>query len=114
MLPLVAFLALVGVGVGAYMFYAGNKVRSSQDSFFHLEVMVSIPWYASDSWRRLSRDKYLWQEAFRRASLRDFSSHRGHYRDAMQCDGIFLKNVRAEGVLTLSLGVPLINCDGFL
>lgn len=26
-LPLVAFLALVIVGVGAYMFYAGNKVR---------------------------------------------------------------------------------------
>lgn len=27
-LPLVAFLALVGVAVGCYMFYAGNKVGS--------------------------------------------------------------------------------------
>lgn len=27
-LPLVAFLALVAVAIGCYMFYAGNKVRA--------------------------------------------------------------------------------------
>lgn len=35
MVPLVAFLALVAAAVGIYMFYAGNKVRTTVMRYFH-------------------------------------------------------------------------------